>query len=648
MTQGRSDTRAELSRLLLADAPPGDEASKAPDEIASAHLHELISQGIDGSLEDQRAVYEHLPLLMLRVFGYTAGTGWLETGSCLPHNHREALMDLVRPNGAVVEYCLARSPPLGSDPKEDEWRFEYPVANLPALLIDDFFDAAEQVMTHPYQFFSAMAPTIGRCLRKGVDGSPDVLLLSPIDYFYLCMIASPTQKWTQPQGSYMAGRRPRQKRSASLPSTRAMYNRVLAEHVAYAWRLSPHASGGGKSILIPACIDCLFAPLSGAMYNGLPEASTPTIDAMASVLLALRPGSPGDLLFSSGVVGGNVVQSSPAREPAIALLYASAHDALHSIFSLFPVGANGGPLPTLAACLRLLALYLAPVNAVVVNSLKSSLYPKVRPLKPSNGASPSLAVFQSTMSSLHAQFQAPAQALRNSASPSSTREDAVWKSSAVLLSRQEADRELLRLAVMKCATARMAGTQEGVRALTILANAVRASSIYTMEATRVEGLDEVRASLRGLSEQLADYDLRSGVKSKSFVPVLGSGLGIKIETGGMFSGVVDIVHSTAHRVSHVTGSGNGNVSRRLRDRRKAELHTACHDETVLLGSVWDRPIESREYEFLVVLAFHAASAFEARFGWELPQLRWIGRKKLLHATVAVFFLCSLLTRVPIF
>lgn len=647
MMQGRSDSRAELSRLLLADAPAGDDAPKPPDEVASAHLHELISQGIDGSLEDQRAVYDHLPLLMLRVFGYTAGTGWLETGSCLPHNHREALMDLVRPNGAVMEYCLARSPPFGSDPKEDEWRFEYPLANLPGLLIDDFFDAAEQVMTHPYQFFSAMAPTIGRCLRKGVDGAPDVLLLNPIDYFYLCMIASPTQKWTLSQGSFVSGRRPRQKRSASLPSTRAMYNRVLAEHVAFAWRQSPQASGGGKSILIPACIDCLFAPLAGAIYNGLPEASTPTIDAMASVLLALRPESPSDLLLSSGVVGGNVVQSSPARESAIALLYASAHDALHSLFTLFPVGASAGPLPTLAACVRLLALYLSPANASVVSSLKSSLYPKVRPQKVANGASPSLAVFQSTMSSLHAQFQAPAQALRKSASPSALREDSAWKSSSVLLSRQEADRELLRLAVMKCASARMAGTQEGVRALTILANAVRVSSIYSMEATRVESLDEVRANLRGLSEQLSDYDLRSGVKSKSFVPVLGSGLGIKIETGGMFSGVVDIVHSTAHRVSHVTGSGNGSMSRRLRDRRKSELQTACRDETVLLGSVWDRPIESREYEFLVVMAFHAASAIEARVGWELPQLRWIGRKKLIHSTFAVFFVCSLLSRLPV-
>lgn len=640
MTPGRSDTRAELSRLLYADAPAGDEGPKAPDEIASAHIHELISQGIVGSPEDQRAVYEHLPLLMLRVFGYTAGTGWLETGSTLPHDHREALMNLVRPNSALVEYCLARSPPLGSDPKDDEWRFEYPLANLPSLLIDEFFDAVDQ-LTHPSHFQSAMAPAIGRCVRRGLDGAPDVLLLSPIDYFYLCMIASPAQKWTPTNGSYMGSRRPRPKRSASLPSTRAMYNRVLAEHVAYAWRLSPHASGGGKSILLPACIDCLFAPVSGPMYNGLPEASTPTADAMASVLLALRPGSPSDLVLSSGAVSGNTFY--PSREPAIPLIYAATHECLVNVFSMFPVGANGGPLPTLAAFVRLFALYLSPTNAVVVNSLKASLHPKVKPLKGSGRNSPSLAVFQSTMSSLHAQFQLPAQGLRNGTSSSSA-EDAVWKSSTVLLSRQEADRELLRLAVMKCASARMGGTQEGVRVLTILASAVRASNIYSMEGSRIDDLEEVRASLRGLTEQVADFDVRSGVKSKAFVPILGSGLGIKIETGGMFSGVVDIVHSTAHRVSHVAGNGNGIVSRRLRERRKSELQTACHDETVLLGSVWDRPIESREYEFLVVIAFHAASVFEAKLGLEIPQLRWIGSKKLIHFAMAVVLVCGFVSR----
>lgn len=640
MTPGRSDTRAELSRLLHADAPAGDDAPKAPDENASAHLHELISLGIIGSLDDQRAVYEHLPLLMLRVFGFTASTGWLETGSSLPHAHREALMNLVCPNGPVVDYCLARSPPMGSEPKDDEWRFEYPVSNLPSVLIDEFYDAADQVMTHPGHFLSALAPTIGRCLRRGHDGAPDALLLSPIDYFYLCMVASPTQKWTSsPNSSYMGVRRPRPRRSTSLPSTRAMYNRVLAEHVTFAWRQSPLASGGGKSILIPTCVDYLFAPLSGTMYNGLPEASTPTVDAMAAVLLALRPGTPNDLLLSSGTVAGQVI--FPSKEQAIPLLYAVTHEALRNVFSLFPIGANGGPAPTLAAFVRLLALYLAPGNAAVVDALKASLYPKARPQKPSNGSSPSLAVFQSTFSSLHAQLQLPTQSLRNTGASGATKHDVLWKNSAVLHNRQESDRELLRLAVIKCAGCRIGTSQEGVRALTMLASAVRASCIYAYEGTRLEALEEVRASLQALSEQLGEYDSRSSVKSKAFVPILGSGLGIKIQTGGMFSGMVGIVHSTANRVSHVTGNGNGSATRRLRDRMKSELRSACYEEPVLLGSVWDHPIDSREYEFAVVLAFKFACLLEAKSGLQSPQLRRLGRKSFIHFVIFIFCVCGI-------
>jgi hypothetical protein len=636
MTPGRSDTRAELSRLLYADAQAGDDSPKAPDETASAHLHELISLGIIGSLEDQRAVYEHLPLLMLRIFGFTSGTGWLETGSSLGHAHREALMNLVRPSGPVVEYCAARSPPLGSEPKDDEWRFEYPLSNFPSILIDEFYDAADQVMTLPSHFLSALAPTLGTCLRRGHDGAPDVLLLSPIDYFYLCMVASPTQKWTTPLGpSYL--RRPRPRRSVSLPSTRSMYNLVLTEHVTTAWRSSPLASGGGKSILIPSCIDCLFAPLSGAMYSGLPEASTPTVDAMAAVLVALRPSCPNDLVLSNAM-SGQVLY--PAREPATALLYAMTHEILRNTFSSFPVGVNG-PLPTLASFVRLLALYLSPGSEAVITSLKSALYPKPRAQNLAAGASPSLAAFHSTLSSLNAQLQLPAQALRSNANSTAAKQEAVWRTSSVFHNRRDPDRELLRLAVVKCANSRMGSIQDGVRALTTLAGAVRASGLGALEGSRIETYEEAKASLRGLSEQVADYDARAGVKSKAFVPILGSGLGIKLESAGMFSGMVDIVHSTAHRVSHVTGSSNGKPARRLRERRKSELFSAYHEQPVLLGSVWDHPIDSREYEFAVVHAYKLATVMEAKTGLQVPGLRYCGRKIVVHVVISILFLCWL-------
>lgn len=645
MGSGRGDTRAELSRLLHADAPPSEDGPKPPDEASSAHLAALIALGTVGSNEDQRAVYEHLPLLMLRFFGFTPGSGWLETGSSMAHPHREALMDVVRPSGPVAEYCAARSPPVASEPKDDEWRFEYPLSNLPPMLVDEFCDVADHVAAHLSHFLSALAPLLGQCLRRGRDGAADVLLLSPMDYFLMCMVASPTQKWTLPAGAHFPGaaRRPRPRRSASLPSTRAMYNLVLAEHVTAAWRASPRASGGGGSLLIPACIDCLFGPATGAVYPVPLEPSTPTVDAMASVLLALRPGAPADLLLASGVASGSVLY--PGKEQAVALLYATAQDVLRHSLAQFPVGSNA-PQATLAAYVRLLALYLAPGSESVAEALRAMLYPKPRAAQVAAGTSPSLAAITSRLSSLNAQFQLPTSTLRGGAATAGPpRGDAAWRGSTVLTSRHEADRELLRLAVVKCANCRVGATSEGIRALTLLSAAVQACGLDKYDRPVADDAEESRGCLHALSDQAAEVEARLGRKSgRAFVCVLGAGLGVKVEAaGGVLSGMAGMVGVRASMGSGGGGGSGGSAKRRLRERRRRELRGAGHDDIPFLGSVWDRPIEAGESEAAVVLAYRLSSLVEERTGWRLD-IRFLGRYSFLLLAASVLLAAGMTVR----
>lgn len=633
MSPVQSETRAELSRILHADAPAGEEPN-VPDESSLLHLHALLSHGASGSPDDHRAVYEHLPLLMLRFFGFAPGTGWLETGSGCPHSHREAIMRIVRPGGPIASFCASQSQRFGAEPKDDEWRFEFPLSNLPSLLVDDFYDLADGDVS-PALVMSALAPALAPCLRRERerDGLPAVLLLSPVDYFFLCIVSSPGQKWIGSAGSNFPGsRRVRARRSSSLPSTRAMYNRVLAEHVTVAWRQSPSASGGDKSILIPACLDFLFAPLTApAGYQGATEASIPTVDAMATVLLALRPGAPTDLVLGSGWTFGGPVY--PAKVGATAALYATTQDVLRAALSNFPTGATG-PLGTLAAYIRLFALYLAPWKESVVAASKAGLYPKPRVASTAT-ASPSLATITSTLSSLNAHL--PTSALRSSPEDK-LKGEAVWRDLGCLSSKLDADREVLQAAVMKSAHCRLAATVEGVRALSLLGDAVRAAGLAPYDGILAGNVEEVRGSLRALGDQAAEVELRSGRKSKSFVAVLGNGLGIKMESAGMLSGMADLVGvGSVHASTFGMGSGGGSSStkRRLRDRQQKEMGGASHEDVPFLGSAWERPVQRDENEAAVVLAYKLALRLEPRLGY-VPNIRVLGQNWLLLSTMFVF------------
>jgi hypothetical protein len=676
MASRRSGLRLELSRLLHADAS-ADNPVKAPDESASALLFDLVALGVSGTPDDARAVYELLPLLILRFFGFTPGSGWLETGSDLPHAHREALMRVVRAGGPVQAFCVAHSPPVpGASPKSDEMRFEYPLSNLPSVTVEEIYDVADGYLVP--SGVSALAPLVAPCLARGAsaashdaasgggavygDPSHPVLLLSPIDYFFLCMVASPTQKWTAPAGSssFLGSRRVRARRSNSLPSTRAMFNSVLTDHVAAFTRDASLSSG--SSILVAACVDCLFAPV--AMANScatLPEASTPTVDAMTCVLLALRPEKPENLLLSSGSAIGPV---NSGRESNCAAVYASAHDTLRALFIHFPLDGNGPPA-TLAAYVRLLALYVAPWRPPVVSALKSSLYPKPR-IVPSGtaSASPSFAALASSISShLPVVHLSAGSSLRNS--PSATSEVA-WRDVTGVPNKHKCDQEVLRLAIIKCANCRLAASADGVRALSLLADAVRAAGLKSVGA--VSGnIEEVRGCLHALSEHVAEADKRSGRKSKSFIPLLAAALGIKLETQSMLRGMagtfgvgrvgggfVGMVSSaTRHGAGNdgknehggiwdngSSGDGSG-TRRRVRDRRRSELRGAVVEDVPFLGSVWDKPMTSDEVEFVVVQAYRLALYLEPRLGY-VPNIRWLGRSSLLWTACVVFAVAGLI------
>jgi hypothetical protein len=596
-------------------------------------------------------VYDHLPLLLLRFFGFAAGVGWLETGSELAHAHREALMRIVKPDGPVVAFCAAHSPPVGAQPRPEEMRFEFPVSNLPAMTVEEIYEYADDAAnTANGSMISALAPLVVPCLmRETNEGQPAVLLLSPMDYFFLCMVASPAQKVTIPPNSYAPGtRRPKPRRSASLPSTRAMFNHVLSDHLLAMGRVGYLT--GGKTLLIPACMDYYLVPLTTvAGFPDMPEASTPTVDSLTCALLVLRPLVPEDLLLSSGRAAGLVDVS---RDSPTAALYATTQDVLRTVFRYFPVGPYTS-LGTLAAYMRLLALYLAPWNASTVDAVKASLYAKPRPAAGSTVggvSSPSMAAITSTLTSLNSQLPRQLQSSPKNQSDAGSPKEESWKTAGMQSSRTETNSELVRLAVVKCANCRLGASSEGHRALALLADAARASGIERQGGDPITNLEEVRGSLHALSDQCLEAEARSGRKSKAFVSALSKCLGVKFERPGMLSGMAGMVgvgSAAAGVVSMMAQAAGGSAStgkRRLRDRRKNELPGVDKDNVPFLGGVWDRPMQGNESETAVVLAYRLALWMEPRLGF-LPNLRFLGRVWFVRLSICMLVGAALVLRI---
>jgi hypothetical protein len=553
-------------------------------------------------------------------------------------------MRVVRPDGPVVAFCAEHSPRLvGSPPKPEEMRFEFPLSNLPGMTVEEIYEYADGTVNaasaHGGGLISALAPLLWPCLvRDTNDGQPPVLLLSPMEYFLLCMAASPTQKVTFPPSAYGVGnnRRVRPRRSASLPSTRAMFNHVLSDHLA----AIPGRCGyltSGKNVLLPACMDYFLVPMTTvSSYSEMPESSTPTADAMACVLLVLRPAVPEDFVLSSGKSTGPIDMS---RDTATAAFYATMQDVLRTVFCYFPAGPYCS-LGTLAAYVRLLALYLAPWNTKVLDVIKASLYAKPRT---GNGSTvvgvgnPSIAAITSTLSSLNSQLPRQLQASpQTRSSPGNPKEES-WQAANLQSSRMEIDRELVRLAVVKCANCRLGASSEGQRALSLLADALRASGIDRHAGASMGNIEEVRGSLHALRDQSAEAEARSGRKI-NFVSSLSKGLGIMIERPGVLSGMAGMVGvggaaaGMVGMMSQATGGGSSGGRRRVRDRRKSELQVVDKDDVPFLGSVWDRPMQGNECETAVVLAYRLALWMEPRVGF-LPNVRFLGRLSFLWLAV---------------
>lgn len=602
----------ELSALLGAtqdgaELPP-------PNERTSAHLGELISRGLTQG-DDARTVYEFLPLLMLRLFGFSPGQGWLETAAELPTRDREALLRVVLPNGPIHAFCNMHSPPRASPPTAMDLRFEFPHNNLPVHTVARLKSPAPVTSDH-----SVLAPLLRSSLRNANDS---FLLLSPIDYFVLCMVSSPVQKITIPAASLPPGaKRPR--RSSSLPSTRALYNQVLA---AYAASHDSAAPLSAESSFVPACIDLHFMPFAVATSTAsMPVPSTNMVDAMCSVMLALVPPRPSTLKLDSdfsAVIDWGLQTNASA-------LYRAAGSSLTAALMHYD---TSGPTGTLVAFVRLLALFIAPWKLTIRSALRAALYPKPRSssttLKSSTATltNPSIAAITSTWSSINAHLSAAT--VSGSPGNASTAKESQWRSE--LASRQRSlDIHLIKLAVVKAANCRLASTVEGVRALGLLSDAVRAAGLKPGASLRGEE-EESRGCLHALRDQAAETEHRTGQKGRNFSSPLAVSLGVRLENVGVFSGVAEMVGvggsaGMAGMVGMVSGASTGQSSHRwrLRERRTAALQGSDRTDVPFLGSVWDRPIARGENEALVLAAYWLALRFEPALGYQ-PDLRFLGR-----------------------
>lgn len=416
-----------------------------------------------------------------------------------------------------------------------------------------------------------------------------------------------------------------------------MFNRLLAQHLAATEVACTVATC--KSLLVPACFDCLLYPLASAStFDLLPNPSTSAADAIATVLLAVLPENPDKLLLSSRKVGGH---ECPGRELCSSALFACAHDCLRTTFSFFPTGP-GGPLGTLAAYVRVLALCLAPWNQSVVSSVQAALFPKRSPVTSSAGSgfsSQPLTAITSTLSNLNSAFP-----MRFSTNyMNGTRNQAVeqtWMNSEYVTAKRDADVELISLAIIKCANCHLGALSEGIRALTLLAEAVSAFATFHKTGTlRLSSIELVSDSLQALREQSLQVERRSGRKFKDFSTGLANALGIVLQKRGVLQGVASIVgvgsnnSGVSRMVSHITGE----TSRRrlLRDRRRSELEGAIRENIPFLGSVWEKPIEDGEFQLIVVLAYRLALWIEDKSGI-LPNIRFLGRKSVFCGILFTF------------
>lgn len=651
--------RAELAAILSVDQYTLEdlvEDPAPPNEPTSTHLSHLIVQAIRHPIE-ARAVYAFLPVLVLRIFGYTAGQGWLETISSLPSKDREALLTVVLPDGPLHSFCKQASEVDGTqDPVSGsvarDMRFEFSLHNLPHATRQALLASPDdtRVVSQSY-----LAPLLQPYLKAKYA---DLLLLDPLTYFILCMVASPANKYSSdgvPEGTNpVTGKRI--KRSTSLPSTRAMYNHVLA---AYAASCKPMQRADASPFVLPAILDMLFMPWALATPDTAPVPSAASADAIATVLLTLSPPAPEALELQPGLS----LLSPPPPAPLASLTTAAA------IYRLLPYVVNNAlahltpgdsaAVPFLAY-VRVLALHIAPWRSSVRNSVRALLFAKQK--RPSRASRHSAAAsvhasFANTVATLNAHLTSP---YRSPDRPASAT-DARWRASVAERVRT-VDADLVVNAIVRAAYLNVGTLPEGARTLATLTDAVQAARMSDAVAVTahsdgaVARREELALCIEGLRSNLADLDPKGLSKwERSFIGPLAAAIGVRLQYSGVLQNLSDMVQGSAYSMKDVVGrvagarspsdSGGTGMKRRVRERRASMLNAIATGseevETPFFGTVWDRPIESDEFEPLVLFAYWLALKLEPYIGY-LPDMRFMGRVWFIFLIVALAVVVMLL------
>lgn len=757
------------------------EDATAPVEAISTRLGRMISTAVHHPVE-ARILHAFIPSLMQRVFGYTAGLGWLETLSKNPHRDRDALLSVVAPHGPVHSFCLRASASMLQDQHSTRsnsdlhahtqtplpqlrLRFEFPVRNLPAATRaalraisspDSSDDGGSSSPSPPSQSSSAsyLAPLLAPYVKQG---DPGILVLDALTYFILCMVASPAYK------VYVSGvtdgmnpiSRKRIRRSVSLPSTRALYNQLIAAYAAAACNGDPSAKIDPTDIFLPAVLDYLFLPAAIATVSedaDIPQPCAAAADATTAVLLTLLPSTPvalGNLrppelrAFKSGVF------SSLPLQPLSSMTYAEAVYTFvpYMLYGSFKHNAPTDEVaPAFLAYLRALTLYIAPWRGAVRSSVRALIFPRGRsqPTPTDGGVTerarraalyvasggavapsgspksvstndaavmPSMIppTLQQNPSSLRQHVASPQRSPHNATCAKESR----WRSAfANRLARVDAP--LFATAVVQAASIRAAVLPEGVRTLAVLADAAYAARPGALlkhsdhdsnfdddedvgtDAGDQEGLkvrmEEIELCVDSLRTQVSSAELKGVSKTeRAFVSVLSSAAGIRSAQPGMLRNFTDMVQEGAQGVRGVVdlvagspgtgdeqdrgGGGDGQESgsghkrrssRRTRgssgrrssvfERRmfmlshgkercsevagKSSPGGALALDVPFLGTVWDRPIESGEFQPFVMAAYWVALQLEPYVGY-LPNTRFLGRIWLWLALVSVVAVITL-------
>ncbi|CAN8074732.1 unnamed protein product [Agarophyton chilense] len=611
--------RAELSSILAVDEyaqrPLRTELPPPTDSI-SAHLAHLISRATEHP-DEARTVYAYLPSIMLRIFGFAPGQGWLETCSELRSRDRDALVAIVLPDGPLHTFCNKHSPPR-SKPIDfvHDMLFEFPRRNLPTLTNHALQDGDLSPRTSTSYLASLLAPS----LRNTTD---DMVFLTPLHYFFICMIASPTLKYVNaPVSQSVKG----PKRSKSIPSIRAQYNQLIS---AYAALSDPSSPFNAQDIFIPTCLDYWIIPWLTATPTNLPYLSTSTADALATLLLALPPASPRDLDLSSESCTLQVTEMVPIRLLTTSgAVYRFVPPMLHVIFSNFD---SASPIFPLNAYIRVLALMIAPWRHNIRATASHMLLPKPKIKKIQNpNRSPSMSAWTTTLSSINAH-------LPSATSPGNATsvKEGEWREK--LEKRYvKCDKSLLRSAVILAAKMHVASSPDGVRVLSLLTDAAQAARFQsiTVQEEDSDRMEELQLCLDAVADQRCRLNRTNGHREKNFIPILAANLGDK-PTNGMLRGISEMVGVGSGKVvSAVNGVGSSNTKRRLKDFRNNWMGKERGEEVPFIGDVWDKPISGNESEMLVLFAYWLALKMEPRLGF-LPDIRFLGQYWVWCMTVLI-------------